>query len=264
MRIPIAGEDYELKLPKDHLSYSQIDLYLKCPEKYRRRYDEGVQGPYTVALAEGTVMGKVLERVGKRLLPGKTGKRGKPPALKTAQNWWDKAAAEEFPKVDEWYSENERVVETRGHAFLKGFYAEDEPARMKPVAVEEERTILIAGVPVLLIPDLVEENFVIDYKVARTDRNYKVDDSLQLSLYAYGFEKERVAYMIFRKEKLDHVLLPSERRNPNWQFWLEFTVAQVARAISMEVFPPCLPEENWLCSPKWCEHWKTCFGKAAS
>ena len=52
--LPMPGVDYELDLPRQHLSYSQISLYLKCPAQYYHRYVLGMASPFSVHFFEGT------------------------------------------------------------------------------------------------------------------------------------------------------------------------------------------------------------------
>lgn len=53
--------DMTLVLPKPYLSYSQIDLWLRSPVQYKKRYFENQQTPTTPELRFGSHIGKLLE-----------------------------------------------------------------------------------------------------------------------------------------------------------------------------------------------------------
>jgi hypothetical protein len=60
-RIPIAGKDYELNLPKGHLSVSQINQYLFCPTQYWLERVLGLKSVASVQMVEGTIWTKLME-----------------------------------------------------------------------------------------------------------------------------------------------------------------------------------------------------------
>ena len=79
---PIAGKDYTLNLPSDHLSFSQIDQYLRCPQQYYRQRILKAPRVTTLAMAEGTAMSKLMEKTNLQYL--KTGKHLSVEQAKTA------------------------------------------------------------------------------------------------------------------------------------------------------------------------------------
>lgn len=53
---------YNLKLPKGYLSFSQIDLWLKSPDTYRKKYYGGVNFAPSVAMVFGNEVTEAMER----------------------------------------------------------------------------------------------------------------------------------------------------------------------------------------------------------
>lgn len=256
MNIPIAGQDYELKLPKGHLSYSQIDCYQRCPMQYRFRYVEARPQITRVAPWEGTALGAALENIGRIHLSGKP-----KPTLEKSLKYYRAWITKHSDEVQDWGWESAESVQERGERFLTAFYQEGHVEDLKPQAVEEERTVEIAGVPVKCICDVREENYILDYKVHKNLRYLKVETSLQLSLYAHAWQKERVGYIVFLKEGQKRVeILTATRDLERTRKQLELVVSSVAQAISAGGFAVCNPAENFLCSSDWCDFHADCMG----
>lgn len=275
---PIAGEHYELALPSDHLSYTQIDCYLKCPENYRRTYVWGQRGGMNAAMYQGLLLTAVLEQVGLWALKGTTAKISNPKAalslhkkyvkdgIPSQRGQTGKKGITKIEDVVSWLDTNPGTVVAQNEIFIQLFYRKELPTIAKAiVAVEDEFQMQLAGVNVLGYIDLTERHFVWDYKTSNSGGFFlKPDSSLQLKLGAHARQKEKAGYIVFDKGKKD---VYAKRTSEPWDLrqvkeWLEFTVGSVAMAISAGIFPPCSPGENALCSQKWCPHWWDCAGKS--
>lgn len=256
-RTMVAGKDYELRLPKGHLSPSQIEAYLKCGEAYYRSTVLGKRGPLTSALYEGLVMADVQEETGKVFI-----KTGRHLSRRDATDLHQERADKREAMVDRWdRSDSPNTVITRGRKFIKLFWGDGGP-ETKPVAVEKKFTIELAGVPVIGRIDMMEAKSVVDFKVAGSSEYYDVDRSLQLAIYAVAMQKKRVAFCVFEKYKQRVTWLEPEKDLVlgRRKLWLERIVSQVAYGISCGVFVPCKQEGNRLCCANWCHHWDTCAG----
>lgn len=261
-QVPIAGVDYELKLPKGHLSYSQIDRYMKCPQQYYRdHYTETVKQQSSEAF-EGVALAHTLEAVGEsRYL------RKKLPTIKSLttrhQKFWEAHRAE----VTDWNRDEGELI-NRAAQMLQLFLRQ-EATDLQPVDVDKQPGIeiefntIIAGVPVVGKADLVEQNYVWDYKVTGNPRFLNVEKALQLDLYAHVFKRKKVGYIVFdwSKKDLQITQMKADRNLEAAKKWLEIVVSGVAMGISRGVFPVCSPAANFLCNPKWCSHWDTCRGQ---
>jgi len=253
----LPGRDYELKLPKGHLSPSQITLFLQCGEKYYREYVLGQRGPLTWPLAEGQTMARTMEWANKAFLAD--GEHLHKEALLTVHRTY---ANEECEKATGDDCDLQTVID-RGKEFLTKF----DHTQLNPVmvgtkpGVELAKTIKIAGVPIKLVVDLLESEGVIDFKVAASTRYYDGERDLQMSFYAVAFDRTDVSFCVFCKKKMEIAWVPGTRDLKKTKKWLEIVVSRVAHAISNGVFPPTNPAKDFLCSPKWCPHWETCYGR---
>ena len=259
LQVPRPGKDYTLNLPKPHLSYSQVDLYRRCPEKYYRRYILGIKEPTTWALAEGSVMAKVLEA-------SNNGKvmEGKHLSLSVAKGFHGDVATDLCEGIQGDESSLQEVI-SRGEKFLTKFWGLDGPdlepcmVNGKP-GVELEIQEEFGGVPFILIPDVIEEGCVVDGKVAGSTRFYNAEHDLQLSLYSVAAKRKKVGYLVFCKKSGKIEELWGERNLKRTRTWCDMLVGRVAFGISMGVFPPTDPAKDFLCNPKFCAHWDTCYG----
>lgn len=262
MIIPIAGKDYELKLPKDHLSPSQIDTYLNCPQQYYRKYVCGEKEPYQAPLAEGQAWHSLMQIT--NLAKLKTGEHIARSEAFTVHKRACKAEAKKVQKGpadwEEWFD--------RGEGFIRSIWKGKKPPVFEPIVmpdgkpgVEWKWSIELAGVKVDGISDLVEKGCVSDFKVASTAQFYCPISSTQANLNRIACDRKRFMFEVFekrsgKKRDLSHKVddLEKVRR------WCTFQVANVAQAISLGAFPPTSPEKNKLCDERWCGFWDTCVG----
>jgi hypothetical protein len=200
-RVLLPGIDYDLNLPKPHLSFSQMDTYQKCPLQYHNRYVLGIKGPQSAAPAEGSAFDNVLDGSNTHYL-----EHGKHFDLDYALEVGPGSIREAFKEVEEPWSFDE--VQERQEVFLKMLWGNKGP-NFRPVRLDGrygtqwQETVTIAGVPVMVIVDMIEKNRVTDFKVAKTARFYsRPERSLQLMLYAHATQCSKVGFMIFEKEKM--------------------------------------------------------------
>lgn len=266
MKIPVAGQDYELNLPKGHLSFSQIDLYLNCPQKYYRSVVLGEEEEYTEPLAEGQAMHTVMKET--NLTRFKT-KKHLP--LDKAIKLHRRACKDEAKKLSGAGDPNEWMA--RGEQFLTKAWGKRgpvwRPCRMddgKP-GVEWDWNLELAGVKVKGISDLVEEGNCTDYKVASAARDYRKKPKydplkgLQANLNRIATQRNRFCFEVFEKMtgKIELLSAKVKELEPI-ERWVTFVVANVAQSISAGAFAPCDPTKNGLCDQRWCDFHSTCAG----
>ncbi len=255
--VPVAGKDYELKLPKDHLSYSQINQYMNCPQQYYREQIEHKPNNYSSEAFEGVSMAYTLEAIGNAKKQDK-----KLPTIKALMKRWEVFTELNSAEVTQW-NDYIPVLRDRAQQFLTMFIAQ-EATELRPTGVEQDFALNIAGVPVVGRADIVEQRYVWDYKVTGNPFYLKPDTSLQLDLYSLAFQKNHVGYIVLDRKKPDALKIMQIRSTrldlEKTQRWVEIVVSGVAQAISKGVFPVCDPAKNALCSEKWCGQWHDCRG----
>lgn len=250
-------------LPKGYLSVSQVEMYLTCPKRYEWIYILGNEDPYSKHMMEGLVMMEVVEASCRRW-----SKSGAHFMFDQAKVHWSKVFNREAKRVTAWHGESKERVEARGKQLLRVLFRaggpDYQPCMMpdKKLGVEWEFSVPLGGVPFVGFVDVVEDEGVIDLKVARNGDHYDPARSFQSLAYRVVAQKPRFQFDVLHKEGL--FLEPKAHRLKSLDTareWVEETVDAVARGISSGSFPPCLPAKNSLCAKKWCSRWEHCFGK---
>lgn len=252
-KVPRAGKDYDLRLPKGYLSWSQISLHRSCGEKYRREYKEGVPRPYNSAFFEGTVMDHVLEQSNLRYI-----EKRKHLTKTQAHGCYAEKFEEDKPNVEVWLDDSADILD-RGATFIDKFWDNKLHVQMKPIAAQREFFIEIVGVPVKGVIDLLEMNLVCDFKVAKDAKYYDPTVCDQMWLYALATGVEHVAYQIFEKKSMSIRWKEATVNLERAQWELERLVSSVAFQISHDLYPP--NSKDFFCSGKWCSHYFDCVGK---
>ena len=258
--ILVPGQDYELDLPSGHLSFSQIDLVLRCGFLYEYQYVQGHKRPVGPALVEGGALGKVLETTHKQ-----HAKTGHHLPREDAISLYEKTLGKELKTVadDQWYNDQPEDLFARGRRFLHDYWPPVTRAvvEKRKVMAEAKYELEIAGVPVEGYVDLIDPfKGVVDFKVAAEAGRYNVKRSLQLSLYAVAFQVPKVAYCVFEKWTGNIRWLYGKRKLDETHWWLKVVVSRVAAAISERRFVPTQIDKDKLCDPKWCPRFDICAG----
>jgi putative RecB family exonuclease len=250
--------------PKDHISVSQINLYLMCPLKYRFTYVDLLPRPFKpVAFAFGSAIHSAIEWWHKKRMEGRD-----PNWKEVSRVFSADFNAQQADNLA--YGDGESPVSLldKGKAMLAVYMREYAGASPKAVempfrvTLADQETGEILDLPLDGFMDLVEhDDTVVDLKTAaRSYSDFDVSQHLQLTAYSYAYES---LYGRRPKLRLDCLLktarpklvpLPTEReQNDHVRF---FHIAKsVARAIQSEQFHPC---PGWQC--KGCEFFEPCQG----
>lgn len=257
---PVAGRDYELKLPKGRLSPSQIASYLACGLRYSLDVlDE--DETESVHTWEGTQHHSVLEKsINHKLVFGEHFE------FKQATDSFRQSLHDTVDTVTEWYGSSAQTVMDRGVDFMSEFYGGDRivdkvlgDVESAELEVEKE----YAGVIVKGVVDAVCADKIVDLKVVGKTKP-DAAKALQLSFYADMAGRSNVQFLYFRKLKTPVVQVSDVESRPlvDTERWLTYQVAHVAAAISRGVFIPTTPDQTFKCGPKTCPHWDKCYGSS--
>lgn len=258
----------KLQLPSPHLSVSQIEMYIRCPQQYKRRYVDGIVAPPGVALVEGSSHHEALAFNNN----GKV-KTGNDSTTKDVADMFVSSFDKRKKDVEDWEGEKPDDIVSRG-VVLVGEYMKSFAPRLTPEAVEFEVTKKIGPVTVLGYVDvlgrmkkLVGSNSaktVVDYKtVSRKKSEDELKSSLQLSFYGMavsdsGSKKTDVGYCNLMK-KTGKVEWQTVELTLARMLWFRRVTLMVADAISRGSFPPTDPS-NWCCSERFCGYYSKCRG----
>jgi putative RecB family exonuclease len=248
--------------PKDHISVSQINLYLMCPLKYRFTYIDLLPRPFKpAAFAFGSAIHSAIEWWHKKRMEGRD------------PNWRDVSRvfaadfnAQQADNIAYKDGESEADFVDKGKSMLAVYLKEYSGAPPKAVEMPfrvhlvDQETGEMLELPLDGYMDLVEsDDTVVDLKTAaRSYSEFDVSQHLQLTAYSYAYEQ---LYSTRPKLRLDCLLktakprfvpLPTEREQDDHVRF--FHIAKgVTDAIRSEHFYPC---PGWQC--KDCEFFKPC------
>lgn len=251
---------------KPHLSASQLEMFAKCPESWRRRYLEKEIIPPKLAMLKGTAVHAGAEKNMRQ-------------KIETHQdlpaNEIIDAAVESFEsniKHDGFQlGPDEKKKDVDGYRNLVVEMATQHAAQQapeyQPVAVEKKFRIELPDLnhDVVGVIDLVDTNGdVIDFKTAgRAMQQSDADSSTQLSLYAAAQgDVDEV------NVKLDILIEPTARQPVRRQLVqakrdrsdlpvIGRRISVISKTIDAGLFPPAAVG-SWWCSESWCGYWSTC------
>jgi CRISPR/Cas system-associated exonuclease Cas4 (RecB family) len=274
MLMPLDPElTTELQLPTGYLSVSQIEMYMRCPRQYEKRYVEGKKDPPNIAMIEGSSHHKGMQ-------VNNTNKKEKGQDLRPKQVF--EAFADYFSdnKKDvakkDWGGEKEKDIVDRGKGLIADYMKRYAP-RLMPEIIEHEIKISVAGIPILGYIDVAggflplvgkrgAEKAVVDYKAAgKKKSSADLLNSVQLTMYGvaaveeFGFHDPVLGFMTLLKPKQE-TAWQSTPYDLGRSQWLKHIVVSIADAISRGSFPVTNPT-NWCCDPRWCGYYHGCKGK---
>lgn len=257
-------------MTKPHLSATQLDLYCRCGEAFRRRYQEGEKIPPNVAMLKGTGFHRGAETNFRQKIDTHTD-------LPTSDIVDAAVAAFE--------AEVEKGVELAGDDKLRGktivvsetkddlvsvvsVHAKEQAPDYQPVFVEQEFTISLpeSSRDLKGIIDLADDlRRVTDLKSAGKSKNQAdADSSVQLTIYAAGHHaltgnpptEVRLDTIVTTKTKTYRNVVASDRGTDDFQA-LAHRIETVNAGVDAGVFAPATPGA-WWCGPKWCGYYSIC------
>lgn len=258
------------KTDRQHFSASQLDMYCRCPEAYRRRYMEKDIIPPSAGQARGKGMHVgAAENMRQKL---QTGRDLKPAEIVEIGMcaFGDEIKGGLTLSAAEASRGAEAVLTDVKHDLreILDVHAREQAPDYMPTMVEQLVRVPLPNAPrdLLGVLDLATtKNEVVDFKTAKRSKSQSdVDASVQLTVYAvcHQVETGRPAAFV----SLDTVvqLAKSTKRQKligtrdQHDFdALANRINAVQHAIDAGSFPPAAPG-SWNCSDKWCGYYRTC------
>ncbi len=177
-----------------YVSASRINLWMRCPLAFRRKYLEGIASPSTPSLFIGKVVHGALEHVYRCLTVGTVATTEDVPAFVEAA-WTATMNLEPCLFTD---TEQETKCRNQVTDLVRAYLSEIDIAAERPIAVEKRYEVPLVdpatgedfGIPLVGIVDLVLDSeggpVVIDFKTAASvSTNTELQHEMQLSAYAY-------------------------------------------------------------------------------
>lgn len=234
-----------------HLSYSQANRYLLCPEQYRLYYLEGFRPTRESA---SLVFGKIIHQSLARHFQG----QGEPVAF--FQETWD--AIEEMD-LRFAYREKRETLRERGTLLLERFLTEELPKIGTVHGSEKPFTLSISNLDlpfvgiVDLVADVEDRRTVIDFKTSSSAYDdHEVTLSDQLTAYQLAEPSaEQSALLVFVKTKEPKIEWYLSRRTGDQMREYLHKLGLVAQEIRDQRF---YKRPGQHCS--WCDFLPVCIG----
>jgi len=276
-------------LPRTFMSYSQVNLFKICGERYRRSYVEDQPRGSSSNMAHGKMIHSVVEDLNRAKLTGEYNDWGSSSALQYANDRISEHMATAALGIETWDPKvpDAQLFESSARDLVQ-IYVQERLPNTLPKALEVRVIDCLNGsVPFQGYIDMVEHSImafvdengevpdILDLAAAQstafsasdkivdlknTGKTYgegRVANSLQLSLYSKITGAERVGYDLLVQTKVPKFVQQEAWRTPPELEHAADVVEDVARSISAGIFPRTDPE-SWVCSSKWCEYFSDC------
>lgn len=247
----------------DHLSASQINLYLQCSLKYRFRYVDNLPKPFKpAALAFGSAVHSSLEWFHKERLKGNARSLDEFLAILGA-DWYSQIVETDLRYKN---GDSESSLLSLGKQLLTQYFHayEGTPAEAEvpfhlplvdPVTGEVLRPMLMGFV------DLVEEpDVIVEFKTSlRTLTAQTINQSLQLTCYSYAYEMlfqkppSQIKVVNLVKSRSPKIVALEATRSQDDYRRLFHTAKAVVQGIRAGIF---MPKPNFMCND--CEYAGPC------
>ncbi|MDQ7829064.1 MAG: PD-(D/E)XK nuclease family protein [Armatimonadota bacterium] len=250
---------------KRHLSFTQLNMFLRCPRQYEYRYIRGIKAPPSGAMVQSRVWHQTVERnYRQKIESDRDLTLGEMQEFFAAQ--FDVALGSEEIAFEP--DEKPGKLKDQGTAIVAAHHKTIAPA-VRPLLVEERFTVdLGEDFPFDLVGvwDLVERDGTIaDNKAyGKAPRQEDLDKDLQFTAYALGYRTTHGrAEPGLRMDAIVKTLNPravqlhTRRTNDDCR-WLLGLIEEVGQAIDSGIFYP--NPNGWHCSPRFCGYWGLCMG----
>ena len=252
----------------NHISFTQLSMYLRCGEQYRRRYIEGEKIPPGIALIEGISIHKGAEEQNRFKLATHED-RPKKEVLEIVSSAFD-----DNLKSGVWLTteEKQRKSQVLGEAKdetigLAGLYCDEVAPPIIPDKIELPFNIPLDSIALDLVGrvDLVDSQGTLrDLKTAsRKKPQNEIDLTDQLTIYALGYEylfgnpPPHIALDVLVKTKQPkYQEAQTSRTHDDIDIFFRRMQA-ILEGIKKGIFIPADPT-HWCCSERFCGYWWTC------
>jgi len=259
---------------KPHISATQLEMWWKCQEQWRRRYVEREVIPPGMALLQGKSYHSAAEANGRQKIDSHADLPGVD-IVEVAVSSFEAGVIEGYELTKAEAARGAKVVlgENKDQvAALAALYALEQAPDYQPVMVEHRSRIVLsqASHDILAVTDLIDDQHrVVDFKTAkRKQPQSAADESTQLTIYAAaclresGREPAEVRLDCAVKNKTpSRQVLSSHRSKGDYAALakrIDATIAAITAACKGDVpFCPASPGA-WWCGANWCGYYRTC------
>jgi hypothetical protein len=252
----------------DYVSPSRLNLWMKCPLAFRRKYIDGIEIPTSPNLFVGKVTHDVLDAVYRCRMVGAFTTADDVPQF--VDDAWKRTMVSEPCTFDD--GDHEAKCRSQVADLVRTYISETDITSEKPLAVEQKYEVPLVdpltgedlGVPLLGVIDLVLEGedgpVVIDFKTAASASYCDLTHELQLTAYSYlireALGREESALEVRQLVKTKTPKIVTHRFPPRTDEHFERffgLVREYLNALDRKIFNY---RPSWNCGM--CEHSVTC------
>ena len=272
----------------DHLSYSSVASYLACAAHWKMHYIDQIPAPTSTALVVGsafhhTVETFVTERIEVQNQHENTKSIWDDGTILTSiwlEEWKKESTIDGQPRTDiEWLLDTPESLTNEGIRLFSSPDIRQGILSIKPLvweitgrpAIETKVELHVPGVPMPIVGyiDIITADGVPgDFKTSsRAWSDDKAADEIQTLFYLAALNQIGIqvpgwkfTHYVFVKTKTPQFQKFTHVHNPAQLMWLFRMIQNVWRGIDARVFPE--NPTSWRCSPRYCEYWNLCRGKA--
>lgn len=254
----------------EHLSPSQLGMFLRCGEAYRRRYEEGEKIPPGIAMIKGSAVdGGVMHNLEQKIESRED--LALDDVLAATDEAWEGRIREGFELSEEERSVGRKKVlglQKDSAMRMTALYQEELAPTVQPKLVQEN--IILKPRPDLelwgILDLATEEDFVVDLKTSKRKKPAgDVDASDQLTWYAAAFNAKygrlpagvRFDVVVDTGKNLSTQQIEGTRDQRHLKA-LNARVGVLIEAREKGVYHPAPDLNVWWCSPKFCGYFPTC------
>lgn len=250
------------KLPRDHISVSQINLYLACPRKYAFTYVEKLEKPFRPSgLAFGSAIHSTIEWLNKEKIQGR-----KPELEQVVKYFETDWYVQKLDNVRFKDGEDAELLR-KGCEMLKLYYEIADSMQVKSAEIPFQVPIINVAtgetldVPLEGVIDLIEKgDTVVELKTgARQMDALTLSQHLQLTAYSYAYEmlyKKRPTLKLLNlvKSKTARIEVFETQRTDEDKLRFFHMAKEVVKGIRAGYF---CPHPSWMCNE--CEYFDVCM-----
>jgi CRISPR/Cas system-associated exonuclease Cas4 (RecB family) len=247
----------------NYLSYSQLNMYVRCPRQYFYRYVEKKIYPPKARLSQGRAFHFAHEDGFTRKMADHKGYKTSDLMILFAE-YFDREVQNNEPIFEEGENHGKLLDEGVGAVSV---YGKSKACHIYPKQVEMPFEIGFKNAPFTFkgYIDLIDVGSrLIDIKLrSRRFSEKEQETDLQLTSYFVGYRevfgtnpKEIAWDLTLTQKKIQYERVPVTRGEIDVKHFL-LTVADVAKAIQTGIFYP--NTTSFLCSKDWCGYYKICM-----
>ena len=233
---------------KDHLSITQIKMFLRCSLQYYFRYRRHIKIPPNSSMTMGRCVHQTIEDLYKKKIE-KVEMTEEEVKERFSFHWAEESKETEFKR-----DEASEELKDEGIKLI-GKYVEDIVPTVNPKELEKRFELEFENVPYTLVGiiDLIEEDgTIVDHKCSKRSPNQgEIDRDIQLSAYQiayrslYGKDPKGLRYDYVVRNKTPKTVQCQTMRSQGALNRFLKLVGHVSKAIEQDIY---YPNQSMMCS----------------